>query len=77
MSQLFACAVGISETLTAAKGELSRGDQNQTKSFPFHNVTADDPSACPALLCKMRPAADASCNVYQVGPAWGCRKPLD
>ncbi len=29
-------------------------------------MTSEDPGACPALLCKIRPAAVAACNAYRV-----------
>jgi hypothetical protein len=62
------CHPGISSSLQAVKGELYRSENpgNETVSFPFQNVTAADAATCPALLCKVRPAAQDSCNVYKV-----------
>ena len=37
--------------------------QGALRSF---NMTSEDPAACPALLCKSRPAAVAACNAYRV-----------
>ena len=39
------------------------GPQGALRSF---NMTSEDPAACPALLCKSRPAAIAACNAYRV-----------
>jgi hypothetical protein len=61
----FPCA-GFSDSLTAAASEVFRGDSSQSGAVPFVNVTSESAGACPALLCKVRPAALASCNAYQV-----------
>lgn len=60
---------GVSDVLSAAKKELFSGDASSSGAVPFVNVTSEAAGACPALLCKVRPAALAACNVYQVRAA--------
>ena len=64
--KLFGACSGVSDVLTAAKDELFRGDASNSGAVPFVNVTSEAAGACPALLCKVRPAALAACNVYHV-----------
>ena len=59
-------SAGISASLTTAGGELFRGDSSNSGAVPYVNVTSEAQGACPALLCKVRPAALAACNAYKV-----------
>lgn len=56
----------MSDVLTAAKNEVFHGDASNSGAVPFVNVTSEAAGACPALLCKVRPAALAACNAYHV-----------
>ena len=47
----------------AQLAQAQAGTQGALRSF---NMTSEDPAACPALLCKSRPAAIAACNAYRV-----------
>ena len=61
------CAAGISQTLSAAKGELYRvSNQDAQQNITWVNYTALEPDACPPILCKMRALTTAACQAYKV-----------
>lgn len=61
------CAAGISQTLSAAKGELYReSTQDAQQNITWVNYTALEPDACPPILCKMRALTTAACQAYKV-----------
>ena len=61
------CAAGISQTLSAAKGELYReSNQEAQQNITWVNYTALEPNACPPILCKVRALTTAACQAYKV-----------
>lgn len=60
-------SVGISQTLSAAKGELYRtSDQTPQQNLTWTDYAQMDPGACPPILCKVRKLTTAACQVYKV-----------
>lgn len=73
------CA-GISQSLSAAKGELYRQSDSSQQNLPWANYSQILPGACPPILCKLREMTTAACNAYHVSPPLsampGCKADL-
>ena len=63
---------GISQSLTAAKGELYRQSDQSQQTLPWTNYSQIDPNSCPPILCKLHAMTTAACNAYKVNSPLAC-----
>ena len=68
MDGILCTHAGISQSLTAAKGELYRQSDQSQQNLPWTNYSQSEPHACPPILCKLRAMTTAACNSYHVSP---------